>query len=192
MTIRNVALFVLIALAGCTSCGRQEDQPPTNEKERHASAHPLPSGIGIDFEVSAPDGWGAAPLVGRMKWHVASDNGTALPDCLIIVTEDWSFQVISIDDYIENQSEAQFVKMASVMMSDVVVGVWEEDFRLGGQRALHIVYSATVDGVRQTSFSTQTIRSGKLYSFACNASDNDFPFVYADLLKIADTFMFVD
>ncbi len=127
-----------------------------------------------------------------MKWHAAANGGTTNPDCFVIVTEDWSFEETSIDDYIRIQTEGHFVEVASVLMSDVVVIVREENFELGGQRAIHIVYSSTVDGIRQASFSTQTIHSGKLYTFGCNDMVDNFPLVYADLLKLQDSFQFVD
>ena len=193
MTIRKSTLSILFVLTGCfAACDQKEAATAGYEDEQLSSGTPESADVGPGFEVSTPDGWDDAPLLGRMKWHVASNGGTTNPDCFVIVTEDWSFEVTPLDDYIKNQTEEHFVEVASVLMSDVVVVVREENFELGGQRAIHIVYSSTVDGIRQASFSTQTIRSGKLYTFGCNDMVDNFPLVYADLLKIQDSFQFVD
>ena len=193
VSIRKSTLPVLIVLAGClAACDQRKDAPAGHVDEQPATGTPESADVGPGFEVSTPDGWGDAPLLGRMKWHVASNGGTTNPDCFVIVTEDWSFEVTPLEDYINTQTEEHFVEVASMLLSDVVVGVREENFNLGGQRAIHIVYSSTVDGIRQTSFSTQTIRSGKLYTFGCNDMVDNFPLVYADLLKIQDSFQFVD
>jgi hypothetical protein len=143
-----------------------------------------------DFQLSKPEGWGDAPLSGRMVWHVASKYGTSTPACSVVATADPSFEITSIDEYIRNQSEEKIVKLASMNMANVSVGNWEPNFELGGQRALHFIYSATVDGNRMSNLIIQTIRSGKLFTFSCNATADEFMHVYADLLKIADTFQF--
>lgn len=192
-TIRIVALPLLIVLAGClASCNQNNDTSGENETEPLASETSKSSGVGPGFVVSTPEGWGDAPLLGRMKWHIAANDGTSNPDCFVIVTEDWSFEVTPLDDYIKTQTKEHLVEVASTMMSDVVVDVREDNFELGGQRAVHLVYSATVDSIRLTSFTTQTIRSGKLYTFGCNDMVDSFPLVYVDLLKIQDSFQFVD
>ncbi len=187
-----MALPVLIVSAGCLASCSSKEGPSAGADGQPAPGALVSSRFGPGFAVSMPEGWGDAPLLGRMKWHVASNNGTTNPDCFVVVTEDWSFEETPIEDYIATQTEEHFVEMASTMMSDVVVVVREENFDLGGQRAVHIVYSATVDGIPQASFTTQTIRSGKLYNFGCNAMVNNFPLVYADLLRIQESFKFVD
>lgn len=144
-----------------------------------------------DFRITAPEGWAAAPMERHMVWHVASEGGTKMPDCGVIATADWSMTHLTPEEYIESQNEAQLKKALGLNFTDVVIGYWEPNFRLGGQSALHYVYSGTLDGLRQTSLGLQTVRAGKLYTFFCNAPSDKFSSSYADLLAIADSFAFL-
>lgn len=143
------------------------------------------------FRVTAPADWGSAPIEGRMVWHIASEGGTAMPDCGIIVTADWSMAQLSPDEFIDSQSEAQLKKLLSLNFDDVAIGYWEPNFRLGDRAALHYIYSGTLDGVRQTSLGLQTVRAGKLFTFFCNAPSGSFHGMYTNLLSIADSFSFL-
>lgn len=143
------------------------------------------------FSIQSPQGWGPAPVSGRLVWHAASSDGTQMPDCSVIVTQDVSFAALSADDFIEGQTQDALVQALSLGFADVKLGVWEPNHRMGGQRALHVVYAGTLDGQRQMSLMSQTIRDGRLYTFACNAEARAFPGLYAELLHIMDTFEFV-
>lgn len=142
------------------------------------------------FRITAPKGWGAAPLSGRMVWHVAANGGTELPDCGVIVSQDSSFSILGNDRYINSQSKEKLKGILSLNFQNVVIGNWEPNFRLGGQRALHYIYTGTIEGERQTTLGIQTVRGGKLYTFSCNAPSAQFPSLYLDLLKVSDTFTF--
>ncbi|MBJ6985753.1 hypothetical protein [Luteimonas sp. MC1750] len=142
------------------------------------------------FYVATPDGWGEAPLVGRMAWHVASNGGTEQPDCGVIVSKDASFLAAGADGYIDNQSKEQLKEMLSLNFQDVVIGSWNTNSELGGQRALQHVYSGSMDGERQTTMTIQTVREDRLYSFFCNAPADVFPTIYLKLLRVSDTFSF--
>lgn len=126
-----------------------------------------------------------------MVWHVAARNGTALPDCGVIVTQDVAFKMLSVDQYVATQSKQKVLAMLALNFGDPLIGAWEPDFRLGGQRALHYIYSGTLDDRRQTTMIWQTTRNGRLYTFSCNTDAEQFPLVYTDLLHLADTFAFV-
>ena len=174
--MKSPLLLVLLWLAQATSMG-------------------APAGAGhVDhtnqFRIAQPRGWGAAPLAGRIVWHVASNGGTEQPDCGVIVSQDWSFAATGVDGYIRGQSREGVKEMLSMNFTDVVIGHWEPNFTLAGQRALHQIYTGTIDGRRQTTMNIQTVRGNKLYTFFCNAPADKFPLIYLDLLKVSDTFAF--
>jgi hypothetical protein len=178
-------------VSGCGNSGRSETAQLVRSQDPPEPEVKISSDNTIDFRVSTPEGWAAAPLSGRMNWHVASTNGTELPDCGVIVTAHPGMASISNEEYIRAQNEQDFLKLVSASADDVRIGKWETDYELGKQRALHIIYSATIDGVRLSNLTIQTLHESKLYTFFCNAPLDEFPFIYADLLKVADSFEFV-
>lgn len=143
------------------------------------------------FRITSPVGWGPAPRIGRMVWHAASKNGTEMPDCGVIVSQDSSFASSGLDAFIEAQTQEQVKQLLSLNFSDIVIGTFERNFQLGGQRALHYIYSGTLNGERQTSMNIQTVRGDKLYTLGCNAPANQFPPLYLEFLRIADSFAFI-
>ncbi len=143
------------------------------------------------FNVTTPEGWSDIDLAGRMVWHVASNNGTELPDCGVIITDDWSFAALTQEEYVSSQSEAQLKKLFSLNFSDVAIGLWEPNFPFAETTALHYIVSGTSDNFRQTSMSFQIIHDRKLYTLFCNAPAGKFPNLYLDLLGVADSFSFL-
>jgi hypothetical protein len=143
------------------------------------------------FRIQSPPGWGPAPLVGRMAWHFASKNGTELPDCSVIVTQDPSFAILGAQEYIDSQSQDRVKQLLSLNFDNPKIGLWEPEFWLGGQKAIHYVYTGEINGFKQTSLVTQTVRAGRLYTFSCNAPSNRFPYLYKDMLQLAGTFDFI-
>jgi hypothetical protein len=144
-----------------------------------------------EFQLTVPSGWGDAPKVGRIVWHSAAQGGTALPDCSVIVTQDASFALLTVDQFIASQSREQALQLLSISFKNPRIVLWEPNFRLGGQRALHYIYSGELDGAQQASMVLQTTHAGRLYTFSCNAPADQFPLLYTDLLHVADSFAFV-
>lgn len=125
-----------------------------------------------------------------MVWHSARNGGTEMPDCGVIVNADRSFVGLSNDDYIRSQSEAQLAKLLALNFADVKIGLFEPRSSLGKQRSLHYIYTGVLDGKKQTSLGFQTIYRQRLYTFFCNATADEFSYLYADLLAIADSLSF--
>lgn len=143
-----------------------------------------------EFRVVVPDEWGDAPVDGRMVWNIASENGTVEPACNVRVATDWSYAGLTPEKFVESQSEDQFKKILSTHIDDLRVGVWDANYRFGGQVAIQYVYTGTLDGIRKASLGLQTVYSGRLYTFTCIAPANEFPNIYLDLLAIAESFSF--
>lgn len=144
------------------------------------------------FRVIIPDGWGTAPVAGRMVWHVADEQGSSMPDCSVVVSDDAEYSVLSADKYIQYADEQKVKKGMTLVFQDVVIGVWETGYRLGGAPALHYIFSGTLNDVRQTSLVLQTVRNRKLYTFTCNDEVMRFPFTRPQLMAVAESFSFID
>ena len=144
-----------------------------------------------EFALSYPVHWQSLPkLGGRMAVHVGGSIGKQSASMSVIVSEDESFRIMTIVDYLKTVKAKDFLDVASISMTDVKMHRWEPKYELGGQPALMFVYSGILDGARQCTLTIQTIKNGRLYTLGFNAPSDDFPVMYLELKKIADSFAF--
>jgi len=144
------------------------------------------------FEISYPATWQPLPKLGaRMILHVGGPIGDQSASMNIIVSEDESFRVMKVDDYLKAVKQKDFLDVASMTMADVKMHRWETKYEIGGQPALMFIYSGILEGQRQSTLTIQTISSGRLYTVTFNASAEDFPVIYLELKQIFDSFRFM-
>lgn len=160
---------------------KQEQQPPAVFR---STAH--------KFEISYPAAWQPLPKLGaRMVVHVGGRVGDHTASMNAIVSEDESFRVTKIEDYLKTAKPKDFLDIASMSMSDVKMHRWETKYEIGGQAALMFIYSGVLDGERQSTLTAQTIKDGRLYTVAFNAPTQDFPVIYLELKHILDSLRFI-
>ena len=144
-----------------------------------------------EFALSYPAHWQSLPkLGGRMAVHVGGSIGKQSASMSVIVSEDESFRIMTTADYLKTVKAKDYLDVASITMSDVKMHRWEPAYKLGEQPALMFVYSGILNGARQSTLTIQTIKNGRLYTLGFNAPSEDFPAVYLELCKIADSFTF--
>lgn len=143
------------------------------------------------FSIAYPAAWRSLPkLNDRMVLHVGGQLATHTASMNVIVTEDKSFRLMTSQDYLARVKQSDFLQVASMSMSDLKVHRWETKYEIGKQPALMFIYSGTLNGQRQATLTTQTIRNGRLYTVAFNAQADEFPAIYAELVQILDSFHF--
>ena len=142
------------------------------------------------FRICQPNVWGDMPLSGRIVWHSTPVNDKEGIDCGVMVTKDSSFDILDNDSYAEHMTPQEMVKSADAFLENMKISIWEKDHKLSGKKALHFVYTAEMNGIKQATFGMQTINNGALYSFFCNAPPATMTRKYKDFLDIADTFRF--
>jgi hypothetical protein len=107
----------------------------------------------------------------------------------IVFSDDYSFKVLSNEDFAENQKKEQMLSALEILYDEIKINIWEPKFHTKFGTLTHFVYTGNLieTGNRQTSIISQFIKNGKLYTIKAICLPEDIREFHIMMRKIYDS-----
>lgn len=102
-------------------------------------------------------------------------------------SDDWSFRLMTMEDYSKEVTEDQFINALKVLYKDLSINIFKKSYpKTLSEDVFHLVYSGTEieTNDRMTVAVFQYIKNSKLYTLNCQCKSTYWQYYYNDCLDL--------